>query len=46
VSALIPALFVLAILVCAFIGLTETKVKEEVKKKLDGDTSGERGGRL
>lgn len=36
-SALVPALFILAILICAFIGMTETKVKEEVNKKLDQD---------
>ena len=34
-SAIVPTLLILGILVCAFIGMTEGKVKEEVKKKLE-----------
>ncbi|MEO6361181.1 MAG: hypothetical protein ABIO43_11510 [Sphingomicrobium sp.] len=42
-SAIVPTLLILAILVCLFIGMTETKVKEEVNKKLDQDIGGDPG---
>jgi hypothetical protein len=40
VSAIIPLLLVFGMLIALFVGLTETKVKEEVSKKLDQDSVG------
>ena len=42
-SMIVPVIVIFAILVLGFLGMTEAKVSEEVKKKLEGDSSGESG---
>ena len=43
-SMIVPVIVIFAILVLGFLGMTEAKVSEEVKKKLEGDSSGNSSG--